>query len=313
MRATVGRRRAVWALGWMLGCGPRIGSTDATGSAEGGNTTNSGGSEGSGVLDGSIPSPTVASMGSDGSGALDDTTTTTETADATTTADTTGDPPGATCPQPGEQQCDPLSQDCPAGSRCRPWNGLSAFGSTVCVPDAPAPVARYGACTSDPMTCSDDCEIGTWCAADSTYFVHDDVCLGICSGDSDCEPNESCVLELNNLLGACLPACDPLDPVCPAQTSPCVSYPHQPFVCSPGVATAGTIGQPCMGSPCPEGSACIDGFLLGDACDGGACCTELCDLDGNPACTEPGTVCTPASDVFPLTPAQDHVGYCGPA
>lgn len=304
----VGRWVLVSMLGGgLLGCGPELGggSTDSDGSSGRDSTTEG---PGTGPVDGTSTTAETAEATT-----ADETA---ETAETTTADGTTGDPPDRACSfEPGEFQCSLLAQDCPEGFRCMPWGGEILLGAAHCVPEAALPVARYGACTVDERSCSDDCELGTWCAADSLPWIDDDVCLGLCFGDADCREGELCLETLETAVGACLPGCDPLAPVCPGQTSPCVPVPTLGFACTPGATAEGDPGDPCgLDSPCAVGSMCVVDSVLGDACEADACCTALCDLvDGDPGCPGPGEICLPIPNETPPPPGQEHVGICGAA
>lgn len=257
------------------------------------------------------PSSSASATSTTGSASTDDLTT-------DPTADPTGAPPSFECPpQPGEDQCDPLAQDCPSGFHCVPWSDAidvlaKAF---VCAPLVDEPIERYEACPVDQATCSDPCEAGMFCMH-SNYEGTSGLCLGMCGSDGDdeaCAADEKCVTCADCSVGMCLPSCDPLAPQCPDETPSCLWYPPDGFVCTHGQYFEGALGEVCeYVNWCAEGLACADASLMGGSCAGATCCTEVCDLaDGDPACSDPGHVCISPFLPGPAPEGSEHVGMCG--
>lgn len=246
-------------------------------------------------------------------------TTTADPSDVTTDEPTTGEPPPsfACPPAQGEHQCDPVTQDCPSGFHCVPWSDeLGVLGEAfVCAPLVEAPAGRHEACTSDTATCSDGCEVGTYCWPEDESGSGG-LCVGTCSVEGDdetCLAGEACVTCASCGVGTCLPHCDPLAPQCPDGLDACLWYAPDGFVCMPAEHLGGPAGQECEYiNECAEGLFCGDASVWGGACQGVGCCTELCDLvDGDPACSDPGHVCI---SFYPpgLAPAgSEHLGFCG--
>jgi hypothetical protein len=278
------------------------------------------GSTDGGSLTGTVPSGTDATSIEPPSSSESTTTTTGNPSDVTTDdTSATGDPPSFACPpEPGEQQCDPVVQDCPGGFHCVPWSdddgGVDDHDAFVCAPLANDPAGRHEACTADPATCGDDCDVGTYCLPEYAPGLGG-LCLGTCSSDGNdetCAAGEVCVTCGSCSVGTCLPSCDPLDPQCPEGAGTCLFSVSDDFVCAPAVLGEAGFGEVCeFPQECAENLLCVEGSVFGAACGGPGCCTELCDLvDGDPGCSDPGHVCI--SFYLPGTAPEglDHVGLC---
>jgi hypothetical protein len=239
--------------------------------------------------------------------------------DDTTTGDadgSSGEPASFACPpSPFEMQCDPETLDCPTGRHCLPWStdGIGT-NAAVCGELAPAPVARFGACTADPEACTDDCEVGTYCQRDDADDLGG-VCLGVCggAGDPGCLADEVCVACADCIVGTCLPSCDPLAPQCPDGAPTCAQLGPGGYACVPGDPIGnGGPGDACADlAACAPGHVCVNADVVGDACRDTACCTELCDLDdGDPGCSDGEHVCVPYYLPGKAPDGLDHVGMC---
>ncbi|MEM7152520.1 MAG: hypothetical protein AAF799_06750 [Myxococcota bacterium] len=289
-------------------------------------------SESSGTTGGSITETglggsesTVTDMGPPGSGSGNVSTSggSSTSGDASSSGEdpsaegSTGEPifecPGA----PGEAQCSPSEQDCPAGFRCIPWatDGGIQPDSSTCVPLSDTPAARFEPCEIDAETCSDNCGAGDYCFPDTGSGGN--LCLGICDQDGDdatCDAGEACSTCAKCFFGTCFGGCDPLDPMCPEEASTCEwGTSIQGFGCLPIPEGTSAVGEPCDAlDRCEEGAMCISAELLD--CGGPiGCCTELCDLeDGDPGCSNPAHECITLFFPDPAPPGQEHVGYCGP-
>ncbi len=152
---TLARPVGLGALAWMLGA--CIGTLDL----------DDGGTSSAGT---STSSDTAVGSSSDAS-ATGTTATTIETGGSASTStdegssESTGAPSFMCPPAPAEQQCDLLTQDCPADWHCIPYD-TDANGdvdATACVPLDAAASPRLGACTADATTCVDSCEAGARC------------------------------------------------------------------------------------------------------------------------------------------------------
>ncbi len=238
-----------------------------------------------------------------------------------TTGDPTGDPPSFACPpQQDEQQCDPLAQDCPGDFHCVPWiDNIEGFiEAFVCAPLVDEPAGLYEECTSDPATCSDSCEEGTYCYPEHPTGPEGPggLCVSPCSADGDdatCQAGEVCVTCATCDVGTCFPSCDPLAPQCPDQAPACLWMQNEGFACMP----AEYLGPYEPGDVCEFQNVCVEGLVCADAsvvgtCAGPSCCTEPCDLvDGDPACSDPTHACIPAYPPGTAPAGLEHVGLCG--
>ncbi len=206
--------------------------------------------------------------------------------------------------------CDIYAQDaCGAGSRCIPWYSGDTY-TTVCGPALETPMARFEACTIDAATCSDSCAAGDYCA--HLDELGNGICLQLCTvGETaPCDQGSVCDLCPDCDLGTCHELCNPLAPACSGETS-CQPVASR-FSCTPIPEGNTPFEQPCS-SPfeCTPGLFCIDESMVA-GCEGlGACCTQLCDIDG-PAtpCTDPAHVCVPYYWPEPGPPGQEDLGMC---
>jgi hypothetical protein len=68
--------------------------------------------------------------------------------------------------------------------------------------------------------------------------------------------------------------------------------------------------EPCgFINDCAAGLTCVEASAL-PACGGASCCTNFCDLGGEP-CGLPGAVCVPFFEQGMAPPEYEHVGFCG--
>jgi hypothetical protein len=116
------------------------------------------------------------------------------------------------------------------------------------------------------------------------------------------DPDARCLVANGGVLDLCLPSCDPLLDAC-GDGQVCVPA-QSDFVCMPAASTPVSDAEPCdLVYACESGSACVDADALA-ACDGVACCTPFCAVDGVDPCLDAGASCVPWS-------AGASVGYCG--
>jgi hypothetical protein len=285
-----------------------------------------GGGEGTpeGTSDGS---GSASSSTGDGQGdvlSVDDTSTTADDAPGTTAGNTettsedssassTGEPSPFACPPAGlEQQCSVVDQDCPDGFHCVPGLSDGGFDAVVCAPLAATPVPRYGACTFDVATCSDECEEGTYCW--STDDNGEGTCQAMCDfgGEATCGAEETCLPCDACMVQTCFAQCDPLAPRCPGQDDLCFAS-SGGFYCIDYPVGTLVSGDTCE-SPgqCAPGLECVSADAFGEACEGAHCCSSLCDVDdrGRP-CSEPGHECLPYFIEGNAPVGLEHVGVCG--
>ena len=210
-------------------------------------------------------------------------------------------------------ECNPRTQDCPAGQKCMPWagDGGGAWNSTPCSPVADDPGAPGDPCIVERTATSglDDCERGALC-----WYVDSESLQGTCiamhtggSINRVCpDPLEAPLEAATGVFLPCVARCNPLGSECGTgeRCSPVVSW-RADFVCYPDTAREpGTAGDVC--GACAPGLACIDGADV-PSCDGAACCAPYCDLD-NPDCP-PGTDCQPWDPPL-VVPGKENAGIC---
>lgn len=269
------RRAVIAGLGLLLACGPTP-PADAS-------TTAASTSTSSPTTTTADPPPPASS-------------TTTTAPDPTTTAATCVDLCDTTAAAPDLPPfaCDLLAQDCPPDFKCVP-DGWS--GATRCAPLArdPAAVGELCGFTDD----GDDCGPGAICW---DFPVADPFCVALCVDGDGCPAATDC--DPFDVVGLCLPACDPLASTC-ADDEVCLQIViGTRFVCHPGSGHLGP-GVGCFPTECQDGLACAAVPCgLGDGQPG--CCTPYCDLTA-PACPDE-LECAPA--LLPPLPGADHIGIC---
>jgi hypothetical protein len=186
---------------------------------------------------------------------------------------------------PGE--CNPVAQDCPAGSKCT-YVRQENVTSRRCVPEPEGAVVEGGACQSTATPEGDfydTCKAGLYCtdraAPDGgTAFT----CRKFCHRSEQCTAPGDCIEVLRfsgsdewpRVCGEAGPACDPLAQGC-ANGLGCYPSPRSGPVC----VTAGAMedGSPCTYSnDCRPGSACMKNGA-------GWMCRRLCRApSGEPGC-----------------------------
>lgn len=191
--------------------------------------------------------------------------------------------------------CDVMAQDCPDGQRCTIDYVLAPPGGRwveMCAP-APEQTAAYGEPCDDWAYADHDCPIGGMCL--------DDVCVGVCLTDLDCEDAglaASCLRVFGTEYGYCAFDCDPLLPPargdCPPEQS-CMRV-FAEFSCVEEYSDVPVGGRCIYATDCGPGVSCVVDT-----------CRTHCDTrNGNADC--PGSLeCTP----FEVNPAGlEHVGFC---
>lgn len=196
-------------------------------------------------------------------------------------------------PEPPE--CDLFAQDCDAGFKCVPDQGI---GTRNCVPIEDPTIPDGDACTSSFD--SDPCGPLSWChILDGNT---DGVCVPLCTGswrEPMCADGLVCIIDDEDITAYCDTPCDPFDPDACGQWT-CQPTPYG-FGCLPG-------GSNDAGGWCSEHDSCTEGLVCADVdeaqgCCHGSCCAPACD-DAHPCL---GGGCTPLS---PPVPGAEDFGYC---
>lgn len=219
-------------------------------------------------------------------------------------------------------ECDLWHQDCPDGTKCMPWanDGGNSWNATTCSPITPKPGRPGEACTVEGSRVSgvDDCALGSMC-----WFVNADgvgTCVAFCHGSPDtpgcADPEARCSIDGAGVLALCLPTCDPIAPVCPADYLCAPSSGAGTFLCTlDGSGDSGMYGDPCeFVSACTPGLFCAARTHV-PGCTSGGCCSEFCDINlGDAQCTgaAEGQRCLPWwADPTHAPLGLEHVGLCG--
>lgn len=233
------------------------------------------------------------------------------TEDATTDEPTTGDDTGAS------QECDPINQDCPMGSKCTSYGKMpgDAWNANKCVPETGT--AQYGdECSvegDDMFSGIDNCAKGLIClSVDSD--LKNGACSEFCSPELTCPQTSNgdglCFADANEgTLPICLALCDPLLQDCPGQGG-CYGDPMGPpgFCFTPDPKNGGMDGDACSFA-----NACLPGLNCAEAATQEGCVTE------EPGCCAPFCAldemsCTGAEECVPFFmmefPGFENVGLC---
>jgi len=246
----------------------------------------------------------VASTGGADSGGVSTTSTGGEATDPTGVGTTVGIRDLGSFPP----ACDPIGQDCGAGSGCYFIDGIY-----TCRPPG-------GGTDADPCDQPDDCEAGLHCGSEGTcvpYCDPDDITAceaGACvplenlEWAGACGPPEDCSVDPSSVEfeGECYPSCDPLEQDCPDEDA-CFPAPSMDaFIC----AAPGEVGdgQACEYiNSCMMGLTCVDGSSLpGSPSPGG--CTPYCSVSA-PDCAV-GLECAPYFPEGEEPPGYEDVGVC---
>jgi len=167
-------------------------------------------------------------------------------------------------------ECDVWAQDCGEGDKCLPWanDGSSVWNATHCSPIEPMPAAPGEACTVEGSAVSgiDSCQLGSMCWHVDPATLEGE-CVAMC-GDNEatplCEdPNDSCGIFNQGAVVLCLPACDPVVPLCDAGEV-CVPTPDEDrWVCTPSVPLPSVVGERCdYLNACEPGSVCGAAYVV---------------------------------------------------
>jgi len=214
-------------------------------------------------------------------------------------------------------ECDLWVQDCPAGTKCMPWDdtgGLDTWNATTCAPVDAVTVGTGGVCqvVGSGTSGIDNCEVGSLCW-DIDAATLEGTCVEMCTNTPVAPicgpPDTSCAIANNGLLILCLPGCDPLLQNCdPGEAC----YPiMDSFTCAPDASGVdGVDGDTCAFiNVCDPGLACINSGAL-DGCGAAVgCCSPFCDVTLGDTC--PGIEeCVPWFDMGMAPPGFDDVGVC---
>jgi hypothetical protein len=239
-------------------------------------------------------STTIDGTDSSTSNASESSTTETEES-STDTSDTSEDLPIV--------ECNPYTQDCPAGEKCVPYADVTWEGHK-CVPvlgdQAPGESCTY----AGGVEATDDC--------DGTSHCWDGICRSFCTGTEgrpECPPGADCY---HHFFNVCIPTCDPILQDCEAGFV--CHWTNGPFLCLLEVGDT-PLGQPCSFIDCAAGLACLIAEVVPgcEALGEQGCCSSYCDLnlgDGPCEALLPGTVCASFFEEGMAPAGYEHVGVC---
>jgi hypothetical protein len=280
-------------------CGPSAGGVDEGSEGTDGPASSSGVPSDS---SGAVPGTSGATMSM--TTAVDSTTGMATTTDGTTTGsdDDTDDGPvgfygGFEFDTPiTTLECDVAAQDCVVGEKCVPFasDGGPVWNGTRCVPMVPNPNQLGEPCQVEggPVSGIDDCDAGLQCfGVDGN---NEGECVSLCwtyIGAPPCElPGTECAAYADAMFGACLSACDPLDPVGCGTPDACLPLANEGAHCVPHTdAPYGSYGDECLYlTDCAPGHVCVLAEHV-PGCTGDGCCTTYCDpAEGDAQCPDVG-------------------------
>jgi len=306
-----------------IGCLPTPETTDTASSSGDSASTGESGSVGASASSTSAGTGSTGSSGSTTSGS--GSSSSIGSSDGSTTEcnfvcdDTTCDDGEAFVPGPGQPRClpppvdcDPWLQDCPDGEKCSAYadSGGGAWNALSCAPvNGDAKPGEACLVYDSPLSGLDTCELGAMCWSVDEETL-EGVCVGLCDGSPDeptcAEPGTSCKVSNDGVLNLCLDDCHPLAKECD-EGDACV-YVEDSFSCSPGGVHG--IGEPCNGSTCTDGQACLPAPFLPE-CQSGSCCTPYCDVNTEDPCPDlEGSTCVTFFMEGAAPEGLENVGSC---
>lgn len=272
-------------------------------------------------------------------------TSTTTTPDATTTSAPTSStgvdfiaPPDLP-DEPPPVPCDPhADMPCPRGQKCSAaapdeLSWLIWVARPACFP-IHGDKQKGEPCDVGPGLYDglDDCGPGTICIDITEFGGTDGTCVAFCDpATQDAGPPMSCADPTEFcyspgcqecLLTVCVPACDPLNPNCPAGTECVQSFSNADyaFACEVVDPDLPQALEPCEFYECAPGTHCVlSSEVVSPQCLAAeTCCTPLCDLEAANTCpgAAMGEICRPfypapydlAED--PWAAPYNKLGYC---
>jgi len=214
-------------------------------------------------------------------------------------------------------ECDPWTQDCPAGDKCVPYRSPSGttWDANRCVPVVANPKTVGEECfeMGGNQSGEDDCDATSTC----NYIVDGiGICVEMCSGSAAapiCNSNNtSCNIDNDGSRNLCTPVCDPLLQDCPdnSRMTCLIASSGDEFTCELGWGEGGVaVGEACVfDNACLNGNFCLYVPESLPDCSGSGCCTPYCET--NDDCTQPGTECLPYFDAGTEPPGYEGLGYC---
>ncbi len=313
MLATV-RKTALCLAGLLLGC-PEPPRADDVGVASIGQPNDGGGESADDDLMGSSDagdeSTSVADPSTSGDGTPEDTDDDDSSGDDGTPGGEVSWCSAMTNAKP-EHECNPVTQDCPAGQKCMPYSDETTWDATACFPLMGGMPDQLGeACIEDMGGASgmDSCDVGLMCW-DVDLMTGDGVCIALCtcqSGEPSCGAGQQCVVQNNDALTVCLDQCDPVLQDCPGGQG---CYPQGlNFICAGDASGAsGEFLDGCeFVNTCDPGLGCFAGASI-TGCMFDACCTPFCDVADPMGC--PGGLACIAYYDNNAPPGLESVGLC---
>jgi len=220
----------------------------------------------------------------------------------------------------GTKECDPWTQDCPAGEKCMPYSGDgdNSWESLKCTPVMENPGQTGDPCTVEGSGVSgiDSCDVGHMCW-NTDPDTGEGTCIRFCSGSPDapsCDvAGTACTIVNEGVLILCLPMCDPLLQNCTGGDL-CIPNPMDAnsFICV--LDASGEEGQEF--DPCEYANACDPGLYcmsseLATECDpmSSGCCLAFCDTTA-PECAGANAECVSWYEEGMAPPGFETVGLC---
>jgi hypothetical protein len=220
----------------------------------------------------------------------------------------------------GTKECDPWTQDCPAGEKCMPYSGDGDFSweSLKCTPVMENPGQTGDPCTVEGSGVSgiDSCDVGHMCW-NTDPDTGEGTCVRFCSGSPDaptCDvPNAQCTIVNEGVLILCLPSCDPLIQNCMGGDL-CIPNDTGNFICV--LDASGEEGQefdPCeYANACDPGLYCFNSPYASECSpDSAGCCLPFCDMTAANNCNGAGADCLAFYEEGTAPPGYENVGFCG--
>jgi len=319
--------RKVGMFALCVACGPAV-ATDESGVPEG--STSAATSTSMVVSGASTDAPTTVTPDTSGASVTSEVSTVTSDAPEPSSEDSSGESGDAFITDPTRGcgggalpdgvlghctlRCSVWYQDCPEGEACKAWanNGTEVWNGSRCTPLDEAPGQRGEPCSAEAVPTSgfDSCDEGLMC-----WNVGGDAlegaCAAYCAGTEDdpvCEDSlDTCSIFNDGALPLCLPACDPLSPVCDAGSG-CYPGSQGNFVC---IRQGEAVALEGMFHPeCPAGTFAVTDEKTDSCSLEEPCCSAYCDVSADVPCGFDAE-CVPYFDA--PNPSFSNLGFCRPA